>query len=113
MKKVTSFMLMLLCAVTAWAQGVEITDGLPGTLKTFEGGGHNQYEWKSGKITPQKSDFNAIRIKFIEAKNADGGSTADKAGYPFVAIAEFFLYDKNGDEQKHKKALLQSWQTVY
>ena len=98
MKKITSFMLMLLCAMTAMAQGVEIKDGLPGTLKTFEGGGHNQYEWKSGKITPQKSDFNAIRIKFMEAKNTDGKSTADKANYPFVAIAEFFLYDKNGEK---------------
>ena len=44
------------------------------------------------------SDFNAIRIKFIEAKNADGNLTADKANYPFVAIAEFFLYDKNGNK---------------
>lgn len=91
-------MLMLLVAVTTWAQGVEITEGLPGILTKFEGGGHNQYEWTSGKIKPQKSDFNALRIKFIEAKNADGNPTADKANYPFVAIAEFFLYDKNGDK---------------
>ena len=67
MKRFTSLMLMLLVAVTTWAQSVVITEGLPGTLTTFEGGGHNQYEWTSGKITP-KSDFNAIRIKFIEAK---------------------------------------------
>ena len=85
MKRFTSFMLMLLCAVTTWAQSyLRISDGL---LATQENG---QYKWTSAKMTLANGDTK-LRITFLETSNNE-----KPAGFPCVAIAEFYLYDKDG-----------------
>ena len=83
---------MLLCAVATFAQAVEVTTGLPGT--TFNQSGHDQYEWTSEKMTAP-AGVTTLRITFLETTTPTG---VDKTGqYPHVAIAEFYLYDKDGN----------------
>ena len=85
MKKFTSLMLMLLCAVTAWAQSsLRVSEGLLATQN------NTQYSWTSPKIT--KADATKLRVTFMATSNNE-----KPAGFPCVAIAEFYLYDKNGD----------------
>ena len=85
MKKITSLMLMLLCAVTAWAQSsLRVSEGLLATQT------NTQYSWTSPKIT--KADATKLRVTFMATSNNE-----KPAGFPCVAIAEFYLYDKNGD----------------
>ena len=80
-------MLMLLCAVTAWAQSsMHISEGL---LDDFT---NNQYNWKSGKLTAPDGEFNKLRVTFLQTSNNE-----KPAGFPCVAIAEFYLYDKDGN----------------
>ena len=84
-------MLMLLVAVTTFAQAVEVTTDLPGTV--FNQSGHDQYEWTSEKMTAPEG-VTTLRVTFLETTTPDG---VDKTGnYPHVAIAEFYLYDKDG-----------------
>ncbi|MBP3407697.1 MAG: hypothetical protein J6K83_00965 [Bacteroidaceae bacterium] len=84
-------MLMLLVAVTTWAQAVEVTTDLPGTV--FNQSGHNQYEWTSEKMTAPEG-VTTLRVTFLETTTPSG---VDKTGnHPHVAIAEFYLYDKDG-----------------
>ena len=52
-----------------------------------------QYKWKSEKQTAPAGDFKTLRITFLENSNKKWQSS-----FPFVAIAEFYLYDKNGKE---------------
>ena len=85
MKKITSFMLMLLCAMTAWAQSsLYVSETLPGTLK------NGQYSWTSDKIAMPEG-HNRLRITFLENTNK-----AWNAGFPMACIAEFYLYNKKG-----------------
>ena len=85
MKKITSLMLMLLFAVTAWAQSsLRVSEGLLATQT------NTQYSWTSPKIT--KADATKLRVTFMATSNNE-----KPAGFPCVAIAEFYLYDKNGD----------------
>ena len=89
MKKITSFMLMLLCAMTAWAQAsLHVSESLPGTLNG------SQYEWRSQPIQMPEG-HNKLRITFLENTNK-----AWNAGFPMVCIAEFYLYDKNKNQVK-------------
>ena len=85
MKKITSFMLMLLCAMTAMAQSSLLINDALGTLE------NNQYSWKSDKMT-KAENATKLRVTFLETSNNE-----KPAGFPCVAIAEFYLYDKNGD----------------
>ena len=81
-------MLMLLCAVTTWAQSsLRISEGLLGTKENV------QYKWTSGKLTAPGGDFNKLRVTFMETSNNE-----KPAGFPCVAIAEFYLYDKDGKQ---------------
>ena len=87
MKKITSFMLMLLCAMTAWAQeSLHVSESLPGTLA------NGQYSWTSEKITMPEG-HKKLRVTFLENTNK-----AWDAGFPMVCIAEFYLYDKGGKQ---------------
>ena len=89
MRKITS-LLMLFCAFvgTAWAQtSLRISDGL---LATQE---NTQYKWTSAKLTaPTEGEFNKLRVTFLKTSNNE-----KPAGFPCVAIAEFYLYDKDGN----------------
>ena len=85
MKKLISSMLMLLCAMTTWAQAsLHVSETLPGTLE------NGQYSWTSDKIAMQEG-HNTLRITFLENTNM-----AWNAGFPMICIAEFYLYDKDG-----------------
>ena len=88
MRKITS-LLMLFCMLvaTAWAQSsLRISEGL---LTTQEG---NQFVWTSNALTkPAEGEFNKLRITFMTTSNNE-----KPAGFPCVAIAEFYLYDKDG-----------------
>ena len=80
--------LAVLCGtVSGWAQtSSRISDGL---LATQE---NSQYKWTSGTlIAPTEGDFNKLRITFMKTSNNE-----KPAGFPCVAIAEFYLYDKAG-----------------
>lgn len=83
--------LAVLCGtVSGWAQtSLRISDGLLATQVT----GTTQYEWTSAKLTAPEGDFNKLRITFL--KNSTGRMPA---GFPFVCIAEFYLYDKAGKQ---------------
>lgn len=75
---------MLLCAVTTWAQSSLLVNDALGTLE------NNQYSWKSDKMTKAEG-ATKLRVTFLETSNNE-----KPAGFPCVAIAEFYLYDKNG-----------------
>ena len=78
-------MLMLLCAVTTWAQSsLRVSEGLLATQT------ETQYSWTSQKIT-KADDATKLRVTFMATSNNE-----KPAGFPCVAIAEFYLYDKNG-----------------
>lgn len=81
--------LAVLCGtVSAWAQtSLRISEGL---LATQE---NTQYTWTSAKLTaPTKGEFNKIRVTFLKTSNNE-----KPAGFPCVALAEFYLYDKAGN----------------
>lgn len=80
---------MLFCAFvgTAWAQSsLRISEGL---LNNHANG---QYSWTSEKLTAPEGEFNTLRITFLKNSN-----NSKPAGFPYVAIAEFYLYDKDGN----------------
>ena len=86
MKRFTSFMLMLLCAVATWAQtSLHVSETLPGALE------NGQYSWTSGKIEKPEG-HNKLRVTFLENTNKSW-----LAGFPMVCIAEFYLYDIDGE----------------
>ena len=88
MKKITSLMLLLLFAVTTWAQSTILDRDLLLATKN----GNNQYEFTSGTLTAPDGDFNKLRITFLENSNGE-----KPAGFPCIAIAEFYLYDNEGN----------------
>ena len=79
-------MLMLLVAVTTmFAQSsLRVSEGLLATQT------NTQYSWTSQKIT-KAADATKLRVTFMATSNNE-----KPAGFPCVAIAEFYLYDKNG-----------------
>ena len=87
MRKLLLTLAVLCGTVSAWAQtSLRISDGL---LTTKE---NSQYKWTSAKLTaPTEGEFNRIRVTFLKTSNNE-----KPAGFPCVAIAEFYLYDKNG-----------------
>ncbi len=92
MRKIST-LLMLFCAFvgTAFAQtSLRISDGLLATQVPES----TQYTWTSGTLTaPTEGEFNKLRITFL--KNSTGRKPA---GFEFVCIAEFYLYDKEGNQ---------------
>ena len=81
--------LAVLCGtVSGWAQtSLRISEGL---LTTQE---NSQYKWTSAKLTaPTEGEFKKIRVTFLKTSNNE-----KPAGFPCVAIAEFYLYDKDGN----------------
>ena len=88
MKRFT-LILSLLVAMVTTAMGqssLRVSEpSLPGTLT----GG--QYHWTSDVLTaPTEGEFNRLRITFLQ--NSHNGWPS---GFPHVAIAEFYLYDKD------------------
>ena len=79
-------MLMLMVFVsTAMAQSsLLVSEGL---LATQENG---QYKWTSEKMTMPEG-ASKLRVTFLQTSNNE-----KPAGFPCVAIAEFYLYDKDG-----------------
>ena len=79
-------MLMLMVFVsTAMAQkSLLVSEGL---LATQENG---QYIWTSEKMT-MPAGASKLRVTFLQTSNNE-----KPAGFPCVAIAEFYLYDKDG-----------------
>ena len=74
-------MLTLLFAVTAWAQSsLRVSEGLLATQN------NTQYSWTSQKIT-KAADATKLRVTFMATSNNE-----KPAGFPCVAIAEFYLY---------------------
>ena len=94
MKKITLLMFaMLAWAGIATAQNVVLdnTHGLPGTDVTLDGG-HAQYQWTSEQFTAPEN-FKVLRLTFLANSNNES-----PAGYPCIALAEFYLYDANGEK---------------
>ena len=88
MRKLLLTLAVLCGTVSAWAQtSLRISDGL---LATQENG---QYKWTSPTLAaPTEGEFNKIRVTFLKTSNNE-----KPAGFPCVAIAEFYLYDKAGN----------------
>ena len=83
---------MLFCAfvATAWADNIvfnaQSETALPGTLA------NGQYTWVSPTITAP-AGFKTLRLTF----GGNIGDGKDHNHYPHVAIAEFYLFDKDGN----------------
>ena len=70
-------------------------DGLLAT-ETTNDGGTVQYEYQSDTYKLNKA-VRTITLTFLEGHSTTG-ALYDKNGYPFVALAEFYLYDGEGNE---------------
>ena len=75
---------MVAMVTTAMAQSSLLVND---ALGTFTNG---QYSWKSGEMTKAEG-ATKLRVTFLETSNNE-----KPAGFPCVAIAEFYLYDKDG-----------------
>ena len=86
MKKLTLILTLLVAMVTtAMAQSsLRISETLPGELT------NGQYHWTSAKLTAPEGEFKKLRITFLENSDKD-----IHYGFPCIAIAEFYLYDKD------------------
>lgn len=86
---------------TAWADNMRFdaksTPALPGTKE------NNQYTWKSSEMTAPDG-FTTLRLTFLE----NVGEGKDAGDFPHVALAEFYLYDKDGQPVTLTEALLSS-----
>ena len=87
MKRFTLFLSLLVAMVTtAMAQSsLHVSEGL---LATQENG---QYKWTSEKMTMPEG-ASKLRVTFLQTSNNER-----PASFPCVAIAEFYLYDKDGN----------------
>ena len=90
-KKFTMLLASLFLVMgTAWAENVlfntNSTTALPGTLE------NSQYTWKSSEMTAPDG-FTTLRLTFMKTTN----NAMDPGGHPHVNIAEFYLYDKDGN----------------
>ena len=86
-------MLFCMCVCTAFAQSsLRISEGLLANQSGSEA--NNQYSWTSGTLTaPAEGEFNKLRVTFLKTSNNE-----NPAGFPCVTIAEFYLYDKDGNQ---------------
>ena len=94
MRKITSLLMLLLCFVgVVKAENIvfnaQSETALPGTLAS------GQYTWTSPTITAP-ADFKTLRLTFC----GNIGVGKDSYGFPHVAIAEFYLFDKDGNRVK-------------
>ena len=101
MKSTKCFLLMaimLLCSVTRVVGGVTLTggDGLLSTI-SLNDAGTRQYEYTSPVLTLEEAS-NVIYFTFLLGTSNNGVAGLDESGYPFVAFAEFYLYDGDGNE---------------
>ena len=101
-KKFTMLLASLFLVMgTAWADNVrfdaESTSALPGTLAD------GQYTWKSSEMTAPDG-FTTLRLTFLE----NVGDGKDAGDFPHVALAEFYLYDKDGQLVTLTEELLSS-----
>ncbi len=88
MKRFTLILSLLVAMVTtAMAQGVLIDR--TSLLANFT---ETQCEWTSEELTAPEGEFKKLRITFMENNN-----NALLNYHPFVTIAEFYLYDKDGN----------------
>ena len=76
---------MLLVAVTTWAQSSLTIENALGTLN------NGQYSWTSEKMTLPEG-ATKLRLTFVESYD-----NASPAGFPYVCISEFYLYDADGN----------------
>ena len=112
MKKLLLTLAVLCGTVSGWADLVKIDNtanpALPGELKTteFTGQNYKQYHFTSQKFAAP-ANFNTLRLTFMANSNNE-----KPAGYPCVAIAEFYLYDKNGDKVALKSSNFSSNATL-
>ena len=95
MKKFTFiFSLFVMFSAISMAQDVATTgstDAWQTELPGLQDSG--QYKWKSQVQAAPDGEFKKLRVTFLQ--NTDKNW---KAGFPCVAIAEFYLYDNNGEE---------------
>ena len=94
MRKLLLTLAVLCGTVSGWAESVKYgAPSLPGTLTTTEYTGQNykQYRFTSPKLTAPEG-FTTLRLTFLANSNNE-----KPAGYPCVALSEFYLYDKNGN----------------
>ncbi len=94
MRKLLLTLAVLCGTVSGWAESVKYgAPSLPGTLTTTEytGQNYNQYRFTSPKLTAPEG-FTTLRLTFLANSNNE-----KPAGYPCVAISEFYLYDRNGN----------------
>jgi len=64
-----------------------------GTIATVV---NDRFEFTSPKYT-FKSPITSLRFTFLESYNTNGNAALDSGLYPQIAIAEFYLYDANGN----------------
>lgn len=64
-----------------------------GTIATVV---NDRFEFTSPKYT-FKSPITSLRFTFLESYNTNGKAALDSGLYPQIAIAEFYLYDANGN----------------
>ena len=93
MRKKFTMLLMSLLAFVGVAKAENVlfnashsTAPLPGTLTD------GQYHWKSSEMTAPEN-FKTLRLTFVENTNGER-----PAGYPCITLAEFYLYDKDGNQ---------------
>ena len=94
MRKLLLTLAVLCGTVSGWAESVKYgAPSLLGTLTTTEYTGQNykQYRFTSPKLTAPEG-FTTLRLTFLANSNNE-----KPAGYPCVALSEFYLYDKNGN----------------
>lgn len=102
-KKLLSLTMAYVCAAFAMAQ---TTDWIPlvtvgeedGTLSNEVSYVNDHYEFTSQKYTVG-GPINALRFTFKEtfARNSPNMMGNDMVGYPWVCIAEFYIYDGDGN----------------
>lgn len=88
---------LLLCSITRLSGEIILTqsDGLLSTV-TNNSAGVPQYVYASPVFTLEEAT-NTLVFTFLETHTTTA-SLNDTNGYPFVALAEFYLYDGNGNE---------------
>ena len=88
---------VLLCSVTRISAEIILTeeDGLLATTSENEAG-TLQYVYTSEVLSCDKAS-QTITFTFLEG-HSENGNLNDRSGYPFVAFAEFYLYDGEGNE---------------
>ena len=93
MRKITLFLLSLLFTMTTLQaqNSLYVSESLPGTFTD------GQYHWTSAKLKAPEGDFKKLRITFFQNSNKE-----QPAGFPCIAIAEFYLYDKDGNQVELK-----------